>query len=636
MKISKRIWSLLLALCLVVTQMPAMALAGEIGKDFTNDSISGVYVSGKKLTPERYYTTDTDGNIIENGSIDNYNVFLTSDGGGYTLTLNNATINDKKNSEDSSDQWKYSYAGIYYSGKTGEPLEIVLKGENTVTSTADNTFSYAAGIWVKNQSLTIRGDGGKLLTYSDTSVLEDDGNRTNQSYGIRVEGTDAGITFNEGVTVTAISGNSESNNYAVFSEGDINIKNATIYANCSEEDKSVSKAGSALSNYTCGIWANGEMKIEESNVYAYGGKALDNGAVSWGIFSTNGIEVNGGEVKAYGDETWGSSFGIGSLNNISIHGDAAVVAEGSGATSYSYGIRAGADITISENAVVNATGGEADYSYGIGANNNITISGSADITAKSGNGRTDSYGIGADGNITVNGGTVHAVGKAATENLQSGSSYGIGSGGNITVNDGTITATSEGSSSGSSFGIGATYDPNTSTASTGGSITVYGGTVNANGGISENGDSYGIGANGDISINDGIVNSNGGTSKNNNSYGVGTDGNFNIIKGTVNANGGNAAIGSFGIGTQSNVNATGGVVNATGGTGAQHSLGIGADYYINVNGATINAKGDKRAMWSRIPNNNGITINLNNGENLLFGIKESDGSRTPYYSWGGY
>ena len=79
----KRFFAIFLAVCLVVTLLPA----GVLAADGETVSVGGVKLSGSAQTPA-YATTDSEGNVTAGGSEDNYKIKWD----GETLTLNGATI----------------------------------------------------------------------------------------------------------------------------------------------------------------------------------------------------------------------------------------------------------------------------------------------------------------------------------------------------------------------------------------------------------------------------------------------------------------------------------------------------------------------------------------------------------------
>ena len=177
----------------------------------------------------------------------------------------------------------------------------------------------------------------------------------------------------------------------------------------------------------------------------------------------------------------GSSVGIQSNGNITIHGSGTLTVTAGTAAQKSCGIYSpDGNVTI-KGGTVTATGGETTeaswvscgiYAYG------VTISGGT-VTATGGKAATNSCGIDAYG-VTISGGTVTATGGEATG--EASESYGIWAYGDMDISGGTVNATG-GNVDLYSYGIYA-----------GGAVTISGGTVTATGGevTDEASESFGI------------------------------------------------------------------------------------------------------------------------------------------------
>ena len=181
------------------------------------------------------------------------------------------------------------------------------------------------------------------------------------------------------------------------------------------------------------------VTIEKS--YDYYGNKL-------GIYSSNNstaltINLVGTNTITAEDATGTLSCGINVMGSLTISGTdtATLTAKGGSSSNSSYGIWGDNTITISDSVQVTAKGGTADnsigiYGYGYGT---ITISDSAQVTGIGDNAINTSFGIAA-GNITISGGTVTATGGTATGS--SGNSCGIFSIGTVAISGGTVTAKS--------------------------------------------------------------------------------------------------------------------------------------------------------------------------------------------------
>ena len=109
--------------------------------------------------------------------------------------------------------------------------------------------------------------------------------------------------------------------------------------------------------------------------------------------------------------------------------------------------------------------------------------------------------------------------------------------------------------------------------------------------------SFGIYAEGDLTVEgDGALNAIGGTAKGRYTYSCGIyayESNITVSGGEVNANGGTAYNKSFGIFAGNDVIISGGTVYATGGTAGSESFGILAGKNVAITGGTVTAMGGK-------------------------------------------
>lgn len=589
MKKSKRIWSFLLALCLIVTQLPATALAADG---------SPVIVGGQRLDTDKPYNNDGEGGIEEGDSQADCNVYLEDTGEKYVLTLNNANIYGV-----TSDI--YRFAGIYYIGSNGDkPLEIVLEGSNTISAgDSGSNDTDEAAIFVVDESLIISGSG-ELNAYANKS--ESPANYL--SAGICTRGTGCDLIINGG-TIKAIAGDSAAYNAGIYSDGNLIINKGTVTATGGKTED-----GPSVGIYTFN--SGTELVINGGTVTAYGGEA----GGSCGIYSMGQLSVTGGTIDAYGGKAERQSCGIGSFYDIEISGDADIDAAGGKSDGSSFGI--GADnITISEDAYILATGGEAlqGISHGIGAvsNLNVNISDEGFVQAQGGKGET-SYGIGVNEYVNISGGgIVQAFGGEAEI-----SSYGVGSTGDVTINGGYLEAKGGMAVCGSSFGVGVTnLDGDGTEVTTGGAIYVTnGGTLYgfADEYETSNGKSYGVAAtNGitvededsvltgtsgkaqgscgtysgkDLKVNGGSVDGISGTATMYNSFGIGIRGSLIVTEGSVTgtSSGSEAYENSYGIGCEGiNLSGTGMISGYSGEAVTGSSEGVGSTKDIEMNGGVL-------------------------------------------------
>jgi len=174
---SKKLLSMLLVLCMVLTMLPVSAMA--VGGDPTSYD---VWVGSTRVTSADAADVLGDGNVSYTPA---------AEGTPQTLTLNNASITTAH--EVSSNK-----NGIYAIGN----LNLVLEGDSIVGGVDLDSTGSSAGINVDG-NLTISGGGNLTVTAGSTSG--------NYSFGINCES----ITIN-GSTVTANGGGSLSLSIGIF------------------------------------------------------------------------------------------------------------------------------------------------------------------------------------------------------------------------------------------------------------------------------------------------------------------------------------------------------------------------------------------------------------------------------------
>ena len=207
-----RLWSILLALVMVVGMLPTMALAAEPAPapatekaDFSTDPTAALAL----LNAAKTGTTDS--------TWDSSNNNLTLNGVNFTTTASTAV-------------------------KLPAGSEIVLNGDNIITSgeakSKDSFGIYAEG------SLTISGSG----TLNVTS-----GTANDDCYGIYAKGS---IAISGG-TVTAEGGTANDNSYGIYTKDNITIAGGTVNAN-----------GGTATNNSYGIYAHYKVNIAGGTLIA--------------------------------------------------------------------------------------------------------------------------------------------------------------------------------------------------------------------------------------------------------------------------------------------------------------------------------------------------------------------------------
>lgn len=497
-----RLWSILLALVMVVGMLPTVALAAESQTaDFYADPTTALALLNAAKT-EGAADSTWDGNT------------LTLNGVNFTTTAAIAV-------------------------KLPDGAKIVLADNTVNTINGGNSGSGDCyGIYTDG-SLTISGSGTLDVTGGTATGEEDN------SYGIYVENMESSLTISGSGKLNATGGDATGQygcSCGIYAKGRIAISgNVTA------------KGGTATNGSSCGIDATNGLSISgTATVTATGGTA---GSFSYGInVLYNTMSISGGTVYAEGGGTSSrNNFGIYAYTDLTISGDADVTAKGGTATNdSSYGIYASAGLTISGTAKVKATGGTAkDYSYGIYEYNSygsISVSGTAKVNATGGEATKDSYGIYSYGDTKISGGTTRVTAIGGTVNATGGTagsgydSCGICANKDVIIENGIVTATG-GTATDDSYGICA-YN----------NVTIKSGTVNATGGaaqMTEYSVSGGIHGSYSITIEDGIVEATGGAAWVGCGFSIAALGNMYIYDGTVTATGGTATSGSsYGIYTE--------------------------------------------------------------------------------------
>ncbi len=179
-----RLWSILLALAMVVGMLPAIALAaGSESADFVSDPTTALELLNAAKTGTADSTWD-----------------------GRTLTLNGVNFVTT------------TAAAV----KLPDGATIVLNGENIIKS---GSRDYCYGIYAEG-SLTISGSGTLNVT-GDTAGT--------YSYGIYTNNGNISVT---GGTVNAYGGNADYS-YGIYAKQDMNIEDGTVNAYGAEVSKPV-------------------------------------------------------------------------------------------------------------------------------------------------------------------------------------------------------------------------------------------------------------------------------------------------------------------------------------------------------------------------------------------------------------
>ena len=292
-----------------------------------------VYVSGVNVADGGYWKSDFDGGIISDGASAS-DYTVKYVPSTHTLTLNGANITE-------CHEWSTNHAAAI---AVNGDLNLELLGYNYV---AGKDFDYSYGVFQSNGTLTISGSG---------QVTVVGGTATSWSYGIYSSSTEM-----NGGTIVAVA--------------------------------------STAGNQSVGFYGLYSIAITDGEVTATGGLAQDTSGypISAGLNSNSTIEISGGNVTATADNAYYASYGVYGVANVTISGDAVVLATSgvvTGSYGRSYGIATNMDtdsIIISGGSVT-AQSGAATTSSAIRFAPNLTeYAGCEWRTSDSGTFTTDAY-----------------------------------------------------------------------------------------------------------------------------------------------------------------------------------------------------------------------------------------------------
>lgn len=355
MKSKRKIFSLLLAICMIMTMSPVFAFA-EVPYLSINSGASVISVTDANAE-----------DVLGDGTV-------SYDRETNTLTLNNAEL---------VPEGSPSAPAIYVSA-ANKGLNLNVVGKNTISH--DQCMSI-------NGQLNISGEGtldvtGKTYAIMATGGITIDGTvitaSTTGSSGGGIH-SQSYIMIKNGADVTA----SSSGVWGIYGKGDITIANSRVesvstsgnyYAgmmsssgNIIIEDSSVN----AVSANDAGIMTNGDIIITDSDVKAtseFPGVYDDGDEI--GIFAIGGenISISGGTVTAVSTGKYAN--GIYGFSSVRISDNAEVVAETSNEDSWP-ALCGTSGISISSSKVSAKSGGDA----GIFSPETVTIENGSDIDA---------------------------------------------------------------------------------------------------------------------------------------------------------------------------------------------------------------------------------------------------------------
>ena len=242
----KRILSILLCLCMVLSFLPTMVFVASA------DETDSILVGGVSLTVSKPYLAN--GASAASADRPTSGGYAFFDAAGGTLTLHDAVISGAANGTDNY---------VIYSL---DDLTIILEGNSSITAhdaSLDDFFTTqrgdSKGIFVNGSSLTVSGNGRLTVT----------GGKGASSYGIYAEG----VTVKDGADVRA-------------------------YAGCADAN------APGLYFYSCGIYSGREASCSiygGANVTAIGGETESASARSIVIYAGRSLSVNGSDMTAAGN-----------------------------------------------------------------------------------------------------------------------------------------------------------------------------------------------------------------------------------------------------------------------------------------------------------------------------------------------
>ena len=584
----KRILSLALCLCMVLTLLPTMALAAD-------EETPAVKVAGVDVVIGGAWTTDPAGTLTETTGSD-WNVKYEPDTS--TLTLNNAVISG-------------TGTNPAISVHNLSALTIELEGANTATS----AHNYSGGNVGINAScaLTIQGTGSLNVNCVDSS-----NGYLGTSSGIYAKS----LTVTGGCTVTARSAKANSSDGVEVRDGNVMVSGSATLNAIGGDATTASYGVSAGYLQDTG---DGTNKVKLGSV-----SVTENGT----------LNAVGGAVDS---DSTGYSFGVSATQNVAVSGSGTLNAQGGRATggttstgyAYSIGVSAGAwthssaplqnprsdgSVAITKNGTLNAVGGWAksgstentnSKSFGIyvctaisNDTDNFSVSGGS-VTAVGGKSGGISAGISTDRNVLVSGGSVTATGgNSAVFN-----SYGLRAD-KLTINDGVVTSTG-GYAAQYSCGVYA------KTAVSGGSLTATGGMIGYykdTTGKTKSGTSYGIlSYSGAMTFTGGTVIAVGGDAYHN----TGDDG-FSY-----------GVYGAAGVSGNAKVVAVGGAVDIS--AANSESISCGFSNGLSYSGGLLVTKGETQATEGNVnAPENAIGTGSSAGKYYIISPKKADSSDPVY------
>jgi len=437
----KRLASLIMALALCLTFLPATARADEsydlwVGGVRANSANCSNIIAGSSYTGTASYNNNTRTLTLDGVDLSGYN-------GKYAIqSTASLTIELKENSNN-------TLAALH--GLTGvmESSVIAVGGDLTITGSDSLTLNCTNTTGANNDTIGI--ECGALTIDGGAKVTVNCGSAENGTvYGVKCNALTVSGANTELKVVTAAEGGvtTGASYYGINATGAVNISGAAVDVSADIESPA---------NFSAGIYATGAVNISNSKVTAKGGKMdgiTSGGSESCGIFAAS-VSISGSSVV----EATGKSVTCAEVDS----GTNMLRSAGILANTGSVSISDSAKVTA-EGGAVSTGNGEFDsvQSYGIYANSEgVSISGATvNVTTGVVNETGGSEGIHCKvGDLTINGGATVDV-TAGDANIASYMVRGIYCGaGSLTI-DGKKTQVKviAGKSTGGTIGICSTRD----------------------------------------------------------------------------------------------------------------------------------------------------------------------------------
>ena len=639
---NKRLLSIFLALCMIVTMLPVPAMAEEIHT--TIGGITRTYMEDLELPEILINTAQTAEPVDENPIQDSGSPDEAVTSGGLAVVTTSPAIEAVINEPDASGEiteieWEESTVTV------GEMPPIA--AHESVTLMADTTYDiWVGGVQVtdSNKDNITGSDIAETVSYDPgTNTLTLDNATINNGYSTTIDDRNAqyGIysTLNAlklvvvGTNTITCPNASVNDSYAIYTTGTLEISGS--------DSDSLTATGGTARDISAGVYVTDALTIESGILNATGGTATYLGAKSYGLYADSLIIKSGSLTAAGGAVTnqSGTSYGACAIHNLNIEGGSLNATGGtaSGTFGTSYGAyldnRSSTDSTGSVRvsgsgsliAIGGNTSGEICTSAGVYLNNasstdstgSVRVSGRGSLIATGGNtrstsststgvyinnissnGSTGSVSVSEDGNLTATGGNTSRTSTGVyINNISSNGSTGsvsVSEDGNLTATGGVANETFA-----ESYGV---YLNNSSSTDSTGSVSISGsGELLATGDAASGsqGKSAGVyldnsSSTDSVSVSDGgSLNATGDAASS--SYGVYANGSVSIFDGMITAQSGAASNTSAGVHSVS-MNVEGGIVTATGGT-ASGTNGTSAGVYagsVSVLGSgELTATGDE-------------------------------------------